>query len=221
VLQLPGPAQNDLLIHFCGRGTHRNVESVDDRILRMAPEDRLAGILAEGRIRAFTQHNGGFPAVCFCEVDKEFAHLRWLIDQRNFAPWGLIFTREQVTKWGGGPVFSARKDIHGYVDYLARMEMEQTGSAVNADYLRSYMTRFEPFDPRNPSDWLWEQEWRHIVPGGERALAAGSIKAIMVGDPHWWPADPETGEPPQLWVESEKWFWDGDTLQVIKRIGEV
>jgi hypothetical protein len=221
VLQLPGPAQNDLLIHFCGRGAHRNTDDVPPQILNGTPQDRLAGIIREGMIRGFVQHNGGFEAVCFSEVDRDFAHFRWLINSRGFAPWGLAFTRERIVKRGGGPVFSARNDLHDSVNNLAAAELAVTGGTTSADYLRTQMTRFEPFDPKKPSDWLWEQEWRCAVPGGEFALGSKSIEAIIVGDPDWWPRDPDTNEPPTLWVNARKLYWDGETLQEHKRPGEV
>jgi hypothetical protein len=220
VLQRPGPAQNDYLIHFCGRGAHIHTDNVPAPILKLDPRERLEQILRDRTILAFQQHNGGWPAVCFSETDAGYEHLQFLLAERGFTAWGLVFTREWVTQQGGGPVFSARSEVHNSVDYLANLEFQQTGQrAINADRIRTFMTRYEPFATR-PSDWLWEQEWRLPVPGGELTLPTGSLAAILVADPVWWPRYPDD-EPLPIWIEAPKVYWDGRRLLQVKAQGEV
>lgn len=80
------------------------------------------------------------------------------------------------------------------------------------------------------SDGRHEREWR--VPHQAFPLAAGSVVAVLVGQPNWQPwgsvlwggmIDPETGrasfqravpqtmpftEPPPQWGTVQRWYWD-------------
>jgi hypothetical protein len=103
--------------------------------------------------------------------------LGFLIRQRGYQPWGLIFERQGVYDAGGGPVWYARPD-----------EYNSLGSVLN-NRIRSWLVRLEP----GRSDWLEEREWRIPVPAAadpEPALPVQALRlvALLVGDANWLPA---------------------------------
>ena len=154
--------------------------------------------------------------VCLSESPLE--HLRWLVSDRGWPPWGLLVRRQTVFDRGGGPVWYARNG------QLAGVP----------ESLRGWAVRFETGLQR--SEWLHEREWRVPVPDADPALLLppGSVTAILIGDPTWRPtqvvrqtlyvnesgAPVQPGEPghpvwadvpelPTLWTgASQHWFWD-------------
>lgn len=224
----PGPAQVDLLVHFCGRPAWAAVSNaVPSEIRDMAPPERLEAILWSEELRAFSPFGAdrSQPMVCLSESPRD--HLQWLLT-RGWAPWGLLVSRQAVYDLGGGPVWYARPE------QLALLDRRLHGWAVRFDAA-----------PESRSDWLHEREWRipadpdsPVVP-----LVPGTLEAILVGDPEWEPVrevDVDTGdlinvitgeftdagspyaEPvyareekwPRLWCNLPRLYWDATTGQL-------
>ncbi|MDI5978241.1 hypothetical protein [Amycolatopsis magusensis] len=217
-LREPGPAQSNLIYHFCGRppGTGTSA-GLDPGIAAMTPRDRLANILWDEQLRRSVPFGATSPMICFSESPIE--HLTWLLAERMFPAWALLFTRQWVYNFGGGPVWYPREQ-----QYYA-MTPEQ----------RNWAVRFDAYN----SDWLHEREWRIPVAPGYAGLgiAPGSIQAIIVEEPGWQPwrqvpeptgwmldeygmpsADPHDhhGTPemaprwrlPPLWTAAPRFWWD-------------
>jgi hypothetical protein len=227
LLGAAGPAQFDLLIHFCGRPSSVTTPTVPQSIRDQNPWQRLYNILWEGQIRAFAPFGSESPMVCLSESPLE--HLRWLLSTRQWPPWGVLLRRQAVYDLGGGPVWYARSE------QLAMLPPE----------LRSWTVRFETGAYR--SDWLHEREWRIPVPADNPVLKLppGTVPVILVGDPQWQPTassqrtifvdqfgiqvEPgELGHPqvvevpelPLLWTAAaERWCWDPATQQIWQILG--
>lgn len=172
-LQMPGPAQAGIVVHFCGRplGTSQHA-GLDPAIASMHPADRLANILWEENIRGSVAFGMARPSISFSEAS--FAHLAWLITHRGFPSWGIVLSRQGLYDRGGGPVWYARPE-----------EYEKAAGTPAADWA----VRFET-TPGRRSDWMHEQEWRlHVetLPVREAGLFA-----VLVGNPEWAPARWET-----------------------------
>jgi hypothetical protein len=218
-----GPAQSELLTHFCGRPENRrSTPDVPPEIVGMQPWDRLDAILSEERILGFPPFGpqSSQPMVCFSESPVD--HLRHLLGERRWRPWGLVFARRFVYERDGGPVW-----------YVRPQQFEQS----YAD-LRSWMVRFGKPDG-GFLDWTHEREWR--VPGEALGFDADDVLAVLVGDPDWAPslvqytvvdgyANGVTGEPcdqsevyaveytsthedrPMTWLKARHWYWDSTTI---------
>jgi hypothetical protein len=167
-LREPGPAQSDLIYHFCGRppGTGRSTH-LDPTIAAMSAPDRLANILWEGMLRGSTPFGAANRMVCFSESPIE--HLLWLLHDRAFPPWALLVRRQWVYDFGGGPVWYTRDAQY------RTLTPEQ----------RDWAMRFEAYN----SDWLHEREWRIPVPPGLGGLpvTAETIVSVVIGEPGWAP----------------------------------
>jgi len=221
LLGAAGPAQFELLIHFCGRPGSTLTPSVPQGIRDQEPKERLANILWEGQIRGFAPYGSDSPMVCLSESPLE--HLRWLLLNRQWPPWGLLLWRQTVYGLGGGPVWYAR------TEQLDALPAE----------LRSWAVRFETGN--NRSDWLHEREWRIPVPLDNPVLPLppDGVPVILVGDPQWQPTAPvrrtifvdqfgmpvapgQPGHPqvvdvpelPHLWTAAERWYWDPGAQEI-------
>lgn len=218
-----GPAQFELLIHFCGRPPSAAMTPTVPQVIRdLQPWQRLHNILWEGQIRGFAPFGSRSPMVCFSESPLE--HLRWLLSHRQWPPWGLLLLRQTVYDLGGGPVWYPRTEQF----------------ALLPEELRGWAVRFDTGTYR--SDWLHEREWRIPVPANDpvlRLLPYG-IPVILVGDPQWQPvrmvqttilvdqfglevAPGQLGHPqvvevpelPYLWTSAvQRWYWDTAQQQV-------
>jgi hypothetical protein len=161
-----------LLTHFCGRS--RPQKALPDGINAMRPEQRLANILLEDRLRAFQTFSGGEPVVCLTEATVN--GLNFLVRQRDYAPWGLVFDRQSVYDVGGSPVWYARTDEYRLV------------RATGSPRIQSRLVRLEAEN----SDWLEEREWRVPAQNLESAqpavaLESLSLYAILIGNLDWAP----------------------------------
>jgi hypothetical protein len=223
-----GPAQYELLIHFTGRppGTRPNQE-VPEWLRALTPEQRLDGILWDQRIYGFVPFGATAPHAMVCLSESPLEHLAWLINERQWPPWGLFVWRQRIFNAGGGPVWYARPPQH------ATLTPEQ----------RAWAVRFES-SPGGRSDWVHEQEWRVPVPPHDPALhlAPGDVHAVLVPNPFWQPTlrpvlppvppplplpgssqagmpayvtNPSFIQPPQpvpvlpaLWSGVQRWYWD-------------
>jgi hypothetical protein len=149
--------------------------------------------------------------VCLSESPLE--HLRWLLSNLQWPPWGLLLRRQTVYDLGGGPVWYAR------TEQLTALPPE----------LRAWAVRFETGAYR--SDWLHEREWRIPVPTTTPVLQLppNSVPVILVGDPQWQPSGlvprtvlvdqfPQVVELPELphsWTAAvERWYWDAEKQQI-------
>jgi hypothetical protein len=223
VLGEAGPAQTDLLIHFCGRPFGRqSTPSVPDVVRSMSPETRLYSILWQQQLRGFAPFGADDPMICFSESPPE--HLSWLL-RRGWQPWGLVFARQSLYQVGGGPAW-----------YVRSPQYDELSPAH-----RAWAVRLDA-NPSRRSDWLHEREWR--VPHPWIHLPAGSVVAVITGHPDWQPwgvvqreilIDPTTGgevdpsfhnavpqlvastELPPLWATVQKWHWDIGTGRVMQR----
>jgi hypothetical protein len=218
-----GPAQSELLTHFCGRPEgSRMTPDVPPEIEGMEPSQRLDAILGQERILGFPPFGAqsSQPMVCFSESPID--HLRHLLGERRWRPWGLVFARDFVYDRDGGPVFYARP-----------RQLEQ----APAD-LHSWMVGLGKSDG-GFQDWTHEREWR--VPGAALDFDANDVVAVLVGQFDWAPSLVEytvvdgyrngiTGEVcdrgdmyaqecttiredlPITWLKARRWFWDGTNV---------
>ncbi|MFI5591681.1 hypothetical protein ACIA5G_41990 [Amycolatopsis sp. NPDC051758] len=167
-LREPGPAQSNLIYHFCGRPPGTGVSPrLDVNIAAMPPQDRLTSILWDGMLRGSPPFGAANPMVCFSE--SPVRHLHWLLGERSFPPWALLFSRQWVYNFGGGPVWYARDAQY------------RTLSAPELDWA----VRFEAYS----SDWLHEREWRiPVQPGyGGLRVTSADVQVVIVGEPDWQP----------------------------------
>lgn len=159
--------------------------------------------------------------VCFSESSS--AHLLWLLRERGFPGWGLLFSRQWVYDFGGGPIWYARNDQY------SALSVEQQDWAV----------RFEA----DTSDWLHEREWRIRVQPEYSGLQLlpGAIGGLIVEDRNWEPWRQvevptgylldENGTPgltgvadevrwelqlPKLWESTPRILWDRSAGQLVE-----
>lgn len=218
-----GPAQFELLIHFCGRPSSAPVTpTVPQAIRDLHPWQRLHNILWKGQIRGFAPFGSDSPMVCLSESTPE--HLCWLLSNCQWPPWGLLLRRQTAYDLGGGPVWYAR------TEQLTKLPAE----------LRGWAVRLEAGTHR--SEWLHEREWRIPVPPGNPVLQLppDGVPVILVGDPQWQPtalvrrtvfvdqtgmqavpgqpAHPQVVDVPELpylWTAAlERWYWDPATQRI-------
>ncbi|MFI5593638.1 hypothetical protein ACIA5G_52040 [Amycolatopsis sp. NPDC051758] len=213
-----GPAESALLLHFCGRPEWTSVNYKAPAAFRaMNPQQRLANILWHQQITGTVQPSGGSPVVCLTESPRD--HLRWLIRDRGWPPWALVFSRQAIYTAGGGPVWHARDKL---IDELP-------------DHLRHWAVRLNTNSNNGArSEWLHEREWR--VPTLALHLQRGPLIGLLVGDPSWrpdmrmverevlldefgqfggpdpvWPARLSFPELPWLWENLPRHYWNAAT----------
>lgn len=192
-----GPAQFDWLIHFCGRppGTGSSPDTAAD-VRALTPPQRLHQILWQGQIRGFRQFGTEPATVCFSESPLD--HMKWLIQERFWPPWGILLERQVVFDLGGGPVWYVR------TAQLAELPRD----------LRGWAVRLDAGDRR--SDWLHEREWRIPLSanGGAVAIPMNPQPTILVGDPSWIPMSRD-GHLPPLWEVSNRGYWDSGSHEFV------
>ncbi len=222
-LGVPGPAQSDTLIHFCGRPAGRKLTpGVPNDIGDLSPEGRLSSILWDEGWRGFPPFGADpdQPAVCFSESPHE--HLKHLLHERRWPAWGIVVTRQSLYAAGGGPVYYARPER-----YDKRSKDD-----------KPWMVRFEA-NPNNWSDWTHERQWRVVLPATRPFLSFNALQpvAILVGDPMWEPArgtgyyiDRASGELcgpdsvyaeelsslPGWWDRLQRWWWHEEAGEVVR-----
>lgn len=179
----------------------------------MSPRERLENILWEEVLRGSIPFGATNRMLCLSESPPD--HLRWLLGERRFPAWALLFDRDWVYNLEGGPVWYARPQQYSSLD------ADQRDWAVPLDADRS--------------DWLHEREWRIRVPQDAPGLQVqpGDVRAIIVADPDWAPwrlvpvrtgwlldadglpgiegVDYEVREEwrlPRLWSSSPRYLWD-------------
>lgn len=193
-LSAPGAAQSDLLFHFCGRTGKLN-SYVPSRIASMTAADRLESIIIEEQLLGFPPFGAGSDqqTVCFSEAPVD--HLKWLMRQRGWLPWAVIFTRQTIYNAGGGPV------------WYARTPQARTAAPEQ----RPWIVRFEA-DATAWSDFVHEREWRLMSPVLQ--LSPVNVAGIITGFPSWAPrpVPQPIGDdiPPRLWTEVPHFYWDAD-----------
>lgn len=213
-----GPAQHDVLIHFCGRSPMASMTRwVPGNIANMEPAQRLDNILWDEQLRGFPPFcaEPDQPMVCLSESPPD--HLRWLLSTRKWPPWGLIFRRQTVYDIGGGPAWHVRTEQFG------KLPREHLRWAVRLDTT-----------PKQRSDWLYEREWRIPLPASDPALTLtpDNLVGVLVGDPRWKPSrrpvetgmhiDASNGElayPGDLYAvpdvrPSLPWLWNEATYRI-------
>lgn len=168
LLRPAGPGQSYWMCHFCGRPPGTAVSSqLDPWIAALTPQQRLENILWTGTLLGSVPFGATHNMVCFSESSPE--HLYWLLRERGFSGWGLLFTRQWVYDLFGGPVWYARNDQY---------------NALTCDQ-RDWAVRLEA----GAADWLHEREWRiRVLPQHSGLLVRPEdIEAILVEDPNWAP----------------------------------
>lgn len=203
------PDMSTLITHFCDRA---RPQAVPNNIRALDGAGRLGSILWEARLRAFITYSGGDPAVCFTEATIK--GLEFLIGERFYQPWGLVFDRQSVYDVGGGPVWYARAEEY--------YQIRTAGPRAQA-----WAVKLEA----GSSDWLEEREWRVPVDAPRVQLDGSSptlqpevplsrlrIVALLVGDQSWSPLRQDwrptpTGTDfgpalPSLLAGVDRWWWD-------------
>ena len=108
-LEIPGPAQSNFLIHFCGRPSGRpHTPYVRPEIQALTPAQRLDNILWEQQILGFAPFGAAADQPMVCLSESPLDHLQWLLRSRGWPPWGVVLSRQWVFTVGGGPVWYAR-----------------------------------------------------------------------------------------------------------------
>ncbi len=196
------PDLSDLLTHFTARARPAG-PGAEQWIRTMTPWQRLASIIDGEELIPAVTYSGGHPAVCFTESTE--AGLAYLIRNEGYQPWGVVLRREWIWSVGGGPVWYFRPEYENQVQNLP-------------PDLRTWHIRLSD-DPRRPSDWVHEREWR--VPrldGAPLKLTPDAIAAVIVGDPRWapdgMPITDQFGEylgdwPTACWHAAQRWVWNG------------
>lgn len=163
-----GPAQSDWVCHFCGRPPGTGVSTqLAGWIAGLTPQQRLENILWTETLLGSVPFGATNRMVCLSESPPE--HLLWLLRERSFPGWGLLFNRQWAYNFAGGPVWYARDEQY------QSLPAEHRDWAVRLD--------------AGTSDWLHEREWRiRVQPQycGLRIMRH-DITAILVEDPTWAP----------------------------------
>lgn len=200
------PDLSSRLVHFVDRGRMPG-RDVPPEIVAMSAEERLTSILRRGTITPFITFSHGFPTLCMTEMS--WRGLNFMIGQRGYQPWALMFDRHEVYAAGGGPVW-----------YTRPREYETLAATPE---LRSWAVRLDP-----GSDWTEEREWRlPCAPDEEGRVAPIPLTTlgfcgVIVDDPQWsCPVpDPFTdGSRPEHWDDAvrniPKYWWGGQELEYI------
>lgn len=166
------PDLSEVLTHFCGRRRERR--DLPQHIRSMSARERLESVLWEQQLQMFVTFSEGNPAVCFTE--GRWAALKFMIEQRGYEPWALMFDRQSVYAANGGPAWHARD-----LEYSMLQQNQQ---------LRSWAVRLG-----QGSDWLEEREWRIVryqtsPPPWGIPLVNLRLLGLIVGDPAWTGARP-------------------------------
>jgi hypothetical protein len=206
------PDVSQYVVHLTGRpGSPGNG---DAEIAALDAPSRLAAIAETGEIRAFDTFCP-VPFVSFTESTK--AGVEFMVRDRGYAPWGIVFRKEFVWERDGGPVLYIRAD-----------EWDETRALP--PHLLGRMVRI---DPAGGIDWMWEREWRARGTGAPPrfVFSPADVVALLVGTREGWPPDgtpevvhnPVTGDVDVDWGipewirEYRLWVWDPDEgFQVVE-----
>ncbi|MGW4774180.1 hypothetical protein ACWEO2_39830 [Nocardia sp. NPDC004278] len=178
----------------------------------MSAVQRLESILWQGSISAFVTYSQGDPAVCLTETKLD--GLNFLIRDRGYEPWALLFQRQKVYDAGGGPVWYTRPS-----EYEALRQLDPK--------LRSWVVRLDP-----GSDWLEEREWRvpqaHRPDGQAPAISLTDLGFIglIVADLNWdcgqhFPFGTSHGQPagrnlPPILKEMPRFWWNPTEQRLVQ-----
>lgn len=144
-----------LLLHLTWRSSTQT-GCDNPAIIAATPLQRLAGILGDGRVRAFPMFGTGVRAACFTENSR--SALNWLISTGRNAPWGVAFTKDLVFRRGGGPAIEVRGDDWPATEFwpdelVARLKRLWPGAQpVEGATIPWYIEK--------SSEWSFEREWR-------------------------------------------------------------
>jgi hypothetical protein len=126
-------------VPLCGRSPGTGVSTqLVGWIAGLSPQQRLANILWTEEPLGSVPFGATNRMVCLSESPPE--HLLWLLRERGFPGWGLLFSRQWAYNFAGGPVWYARNDQYH------SLPAEHRDWAVRLD--------------ADASDWLHEREWR-------------------------------------------------------------
>ncbi|MET8605750.1 hypothetical protein ABZV92_19625 [Streptomyces rubiginosohelvolus] len=198
---ITGPAQSDNLFHFTGRVGDRP-NDVPRTIQKMTPEQRLDAIIGERVLRAFPPFGPTTRCVCFSESPPD--HLAFLVAAGRVEPWGIVVSRDQMVRTGGGSVAYVPDKVYEY--------FKNTGMAHWAVRVGT------------GSSWMHEREWRVPCFKGD-GFRLTTLQAILIGDKTWRPSLVERSAPrspgarvkdfPPLWRESPIWVWDSSSASIV------
>ncbi|MDC0773899.1 hypothetical protein [Streptomyces sp. HD] len=121
-------------------------------------------------------------------------HLRFLLGERRYRPWGIVLTRPQVLLKGGGTV--------------AYIQDEETLAKFKGAGLDHWAVR-----TGGSTDWTHEREWR--IPWRWPTMRLDEVRAILIPDESWRPL-PKGEQQPELWTRSRIWVWKAEK----KKVGE-
>ncbi|MFD3794932.1 hypothetical protein [Streptomyces californicus] len=158
----------------------------------MSAEERLRSIVSDGLMRAFPPYGTEKPCISFSETT--IGHLRFLLGKRGYCPWGIVLTRRQVLRKGGGTV--------------AYIQDDQTLRKFRSAGLNHWVVRTD-----DSTDWTHEREWR--IPWLGPRMRLHEVRAILIPDETWRPS-PQDEQQPELWTKSPIWVWRAGT----KKVGE-
>jgi hypothetical protein len=168
-----------LLLHMTGRGSTQT--DCDDPVIAAAtPLARLAGILGDGRLRAFRMFGTGVRAACFTENSP--SALNWLISTGRHVPWGVAFSKDLVFRQGGGPVIEVRGDDWPATEFwpdelLARVKRLWPG-------VRSADPATIPWYLTKVSEWSFEREWR--LPLNDLRFEPTDVAFVICASEEWF-----------------------------------
>jgi hypothetical protein len=160
------PANLDIppvLVHFVRRiGNHH--ADVPESIKQQSAMQRLANILVDRCILGFRQFgaNDGRRMVCFSACSP--AGARALVKQDRYEGVGLAFKKDfAFQEWGAGPALNIRGDEMRDLPepFRERTVRYWPGTIWEGSH------SFELADPDldNPSEWMYESEWRGRATG--------------------------------------------------------
>ncbi|WP_319112321.1 hypothetical protein [Streptomyces europaeiscabiei] len=200
------PDLPDTLVHFTGRP-----RDPDDRPPTHAAgtgEDRLVGILREGRIRGNIPFRQRQSVICLGEPSEAARQvlLSKGMGRGPYEPWALLLDREALISAGARPVL-----------YLSSDEMKATAN-MPAKF-RARQVRYDP----GQADWLHEREWRLTYDVDETpdfALTANAVRGVIVGEQGWLPPSNFDTQPmpddlfnyPEALNEKPRYWWNGTEL---------
>lgn len=195
------------LVHFTGRP--RSSDDHPPAHAHGTAEDRLVGILREGKIRGSVPYRQSQAVVCLGEPSDAARRvlLRDGIGPRGpYEPWALQLDREALIAAGARPVL-----------YLSDEELLAT-DGMPARF-RGRRVRYEP----GSADWLHEREWRlafndDVTP--DFVLTADAVSGVIVGEQGWMPPSNFDEQPlphelfnyPEALDSKPRWWWDGKDL---------
>ena len=187
----------DYVTHLTGRPRDPDDEPDD-----LSAQERLESILQHRLIRSSRPYGVPEPVVCFTESTEN--GIAYLIDNKGYEPWGIVFHKEVAYAKGAAPVHYVRGD-----------EWQEVCRLPN------FRARAVPFRP-GESEWMHEREWRSVHTENDGfAFTAENVVAVITGRADW--PDPEPvwgidgrGDPDWYleypdWAKSiPRWLWNDE-----------